>query len=118
MGEVAPDEKVQELIAHILSEASFDGQAQLIAQIPYLRIREGPVTFLRLVADRCAAPRSAFERGPVPGSAWVFGADGSPIGTMLLWVDDGYISALEYAWVTDDPPAELPQIDQIHLGKP
>ena len=37
---------------------------------------------------------------------------------MLLWVDDGYISALEYAWVTDDPPAELPQIDQIHLGKP
>jgi hypothetical protein len=117
VGDVASDEKVQQLVAHILSEASFDGQAQLTAQIPYLRIREGPVTFLRLATDRSAAPRSTFERGPVPGSAWVFGADGSPTGTMLLWVDDGYISALECAWVTDDPPTELPRIDQIHLGK-
>jgi hypothetical protein len=33
---------------------------------------------------------------------------GSPIGFVLLWVEDGRISALEYAWVTDDPPTELP----------
>jgi hypothetical protein len=114
--DVALVRNVQQLVAHILSEASFAGQAQLAAQIPHLRIGEGPITFIRLVADRSVAPRSAFEHGPVPGSAWVFAADGSPIGTMLVWVDDGYISALEYAWVTDEPPIELPGVGQLRLG--
>jgi hypothetical protein len=111
-------QKIRQLVVHILSEVSFAGQAQLSAQVPYLRIGEGPITFIRFVIDRSIAPRSTFERGPVPGHAWVLAAGGSPIGTMLVWVDDGYISALEYAWVSDEPPIELPEVDQIRLGEP
>jgi hypothetical protein len=29
---------------------------------------------------------------------------------LLVWVDDGYISGLEYGWVTDQPPADLPPL--------
>jgi hypothetical protein len=111
-------QKVQRLVARVLSEASFAGQAQLAAQVPYVRLGEGPITFIPLVIDRSVAPRSAFECGPVPGSAWVVADDGSPIGTLLVWVDDGYISALEYAWVTDNEPTQLPEVGQIRLGRP
>lgn len=116
--DIALVEQVHELVALVLSEASFGGQEQLVAQVPHLRIGGGRITFLRLLVDRSLAPRSSFERGPVPGSTWVFGDDESPIGTLLVWVDDGYISALEYAWVTDNAPGRLPDVNQIRLGGP
>ncbi len=58
---------------------------------------------------------SAMGRRRVCG---VFAADGAPIGTLLVWVKDGYISALEYAWVTDVPPVHLLTVDQVRLGRP
>jgi hypothetical protein len=52
--------------------------------------------------------------GPVPGEVWAHDADGKTLGTVLLWVVDGVLSAVEYGWVTDDPPAELPPVSSLH----
>ena len=117
MEDAALVERVQELVANILSETSFAGKDDLVAQVPRLRIGDGPITFLRLIVARDETRRSPFERGHTPGTAWVYGTDGSPIGTMFVWVEDGYIAALEYAWVTDEPPVTLPEVGQIRLGK-
>jgi hypothetical protein len=42
---VAPVQQVQELVALLLSDASFGGQEQLVAQVPHLRIGGGRITF-------------------------------------------------------------------------
>jgi hypothetical protein len=105
--------RVQQVINCVLSEAPFPGQSELLAQVPFLQIDGGLITFLRLSVDRSAAPRSDFDRGHTPGFAGVFGSDGAPVGMVMVWVKDGYISALEYAWVSDDPPADLPEVEQI-----
>ena len=107
--------QVQQVIAAVLSEAPFPGQLALLAQVPFLKIDGGPITFLKLAVDRSRAPRADFDHGHTPGFAWVFGKDGAPAGTVMVWVLDGYVSALEYAWVTDDPPADLPGVEQIRF---
>lgn len=107
--------QVQQIVTCVLSEAPFPGQSALLAQVPFLQIDGGPITFLRLTVDRSRASRADFDHGHTPGFAGVLGKDGTPVGTVMVWVNDGYISALEYAWVNDDPPAVLPEVEQIRL---
>jgi hypothetical protein len=38
---------------------------------------------------------------------------GTVTGWVLLWIEAGRISGLEYAWVTDDPPTDWPPSDRI-----
>jgi hypothetical protein len=40
---------------------------------------------------------------------------GNYVGEILVWVEGGYLSALEYAWVTDESPARLPDVADMKL---
>ncbi len=66
---------------------------------------------LSVAAEAVPAP---LRDGPIPGEVWAYAEDGSTLGTVLLWVVDGVLSAVEYGWVTDDPPAELPPVSSLH----
>src|ERR1039457_657136 len=79
--------EVQQVITRVLSEAPFPGQSELLAQVPFLQISGGPTTYLGLAVDRSRSRRSDFDHGPTPGFAGVFGRDGAPIGTVIVWVD-------------------------------
>ncbi|MDO7881287.1 hypothetical protein [Antiquaquibacter soli] len=35
------------------------------------------------------------------------------IGHAFFWLQDGRLSAFEYAWFTDDMPGSLPRLDQL-----
>ena len=37
------------------------------------------------------------------------------MGELLVWATDGYLSAIEFAWVTDEMPDELPTRDDIRV---
>ncbi|WP_405178673.1 hypothetical protein OG225_32310 [Nocardia sp. NBC_01377] len=41
--------------------------------------------------------------------------NGSPIGEVILWVENGWLSGIEYAWYTDERPLALPQPSRIEL---
>jgi hypothetical protein len=101
-------------VGRLIEDQEFDGRDELLAQVPFVRVLDGPVTLLNLEVDAAAVPPSAFVSGHVPGSAWVRDTNGEPVGTLLVWVDRGYISLLEYGWVTERPPTELPGVEQIH----
>ncbi len=81
-----------------------------------MSVSGGPVTMLELVVDkRYAASRC--PDGPIPGFAVASDHDGTEIGTLLLWVSEGYLSLLELGWVSDLPPRHLPNPHQVrHLG--
>jgi len=34
---------------------------------------------------------------------------------LLLWIADGSLSALEYAWYADDPPNKLPEAVAVEV---
>jgi hypothetical protein len=108
--------QVRELLNDVLSRADFPGSEELLRQVSSVVIVGGPVTMLDLrVGDQTEA--SAFIDGPIP--LCVIGADvaGTTTGELLPWVNNGYLSCLEYAWWTDDPPAQLPSPDQIRVTR-
>jgi hypothetical protein len=40
-------------------------------------------------------------------------SDVNYIGEAFLWIIDGRLNALEYSWVTEEMPTELPRLDQL-----
>ena len=104
---------MRELVAKVIGEATFDGHDELRNQVPHLKVVGGPITFLELAVDRSAVKAAPIDSRRVPGQAWVSDAYGESLGTLIVWIDDGYISALEYAWLTDDSPYELPSVSQV-----
>ena len=55
-------------------------------------------------------PAEVRDRVPVEGT--VTGSDGEPVGLVLLFVDDGRLSALEVAGFVDEPLA-MPSSDRV-----
>ncbi|MFJ7905857.1 hypothetical protein [Kitasatospora sp. NPDC096204] len=62
------------------------------------------------------------ERDPAPASvplsvdAPVHDGSGDYVGELLVWAEGGTtLSALEYAWVTDEMPTVLPPVDRIRV---
>ncbi|MEQ4210322.1 hypothetical protein [Actinopolymorpha sp. B9G3] len=77
------------------------------------RWAEGSISVnLELVGD--AAP-AAVPDGPLPVDAWAYDEFGAPIGTVLVWVRNGRLSALEFGWVTDEPPTTWPAVERIRV---
>lgn len=109
-------EQVRELLRHVLGEADFPGCAELLQQVSSVNVVGGPVTMLDL---RVTGPTSAsaFTDGPIPLSAMVLDATGVTLGELLIWVNDGYISSLEFAWWSDDPPDQLPTLDSVRVAR-
>jgi hypothetical protein len=88
------------------------GAVELRAQVPLTRAlgswNEGSVSLNLTVAVPAPGPD-----GPVPGRAWAYDAKGNATGTVLLWVQDGVLEAIEYGWVTDKPPKSLPKVTAL-----
>lgn len=66
------------------------------------------------VEDHC--PRAEAPSGPLPLDILVTGAGGELCGELLVWVEEGALAALEYAWYTDEPPRELPDPERITVS--
>lgn len=56
-----------------------------------------------------------YEASSSPLSFGVVDEVGAFTGWLLVWLENGRLAALEYAWVTDEPPAELPPPQ--HIGE-
>lgn len=109
------DRDVRALLDAVLQRASFPGRDELIRQLADVQVVGGPITMLQLRVSG-EAPRARLPDGPVPGSFVVGDPNGVSIGELLIWVRDGYLDSLEYAWWTDQPPRALPAAAQIRVG--
>ena len=98
-----------------LLSVSFDGVEQLRAQLSDLRVvatwGEGSPSVDLEPSPGC--PRSEVEDGELPVVGEVRDAAGDYVGELTLMASNGFLSAIEYAWVTDIPPASLPDPESI-----
>lgn len=61
------------------------------------------------------APSSRFPDGPLPVHAEVYDDQGEYTGELIVWMSGGFISALAYAWITDDMPSALPSLSSLRM---
>jgi hypothetical protein len=91
-----------------LLAAEFAGARELRAQTESVLAASGTL-IVDLVVDE-SLPRAVVS-GRVPVEAAVDGAGHA--GGLMLWVDDGRLSALEYWWVTQERPDGFPPASAI-----
>lgn len=106
------------VIEHLLS-APFDGAAELRHQLTVARVRgnwkpEGSPSFD--IAVPANSPKARIGDGAAPVNAYVTNEEGSYSGELILWIANGKLAGLEYAWVTDSPPRQLPRVPFIQVS--
>jgi hypothetical protein len=102
------------LLVHLLRSATFSGAEQLAAQVVAARVTGGLPTLLDLEVARTVPP-SAVTDGPAPLRAYVETSQGDVEGEVLVWVNDGYLSGLEFAWYTDQSPGRMPPPERVRV---
>jgi hypothetical protein len=109
--------QVELLLQQMLHEDhgwSIGGIEQMRSQIPGIRVIGGTVTMLS-VRPAISSPRAPIADGHLPLHTSVLAQEGHDIGLLMIWMADGYISALEYGWYTDEPPTRLPTPSQLNF---
>ena len=109
-------ERTRLLLEGVLRQAEFPGGDELLRQASSVRVVGGPITMLDLRPGDASAA-SVFADGPIPLRALVSDGSGDLIGEILIWVEHGYLSGLEFAWWTDDAPHELPIADHVTVTR-
>lgn len=94
---------------------AIEGGEVLTAQVSKTQIGdESTPTFLRLVVDG-GPTATTFADGPVPGRFPVHQA-GELVGELIVWTKGGRLSALEFAWITDTAPTQMPDCSELEIG--
>ncbi|GLY52453.1 hypothetical protein [Lentzea sp. NBRC 102530] len=106
---LAPSERA--VLARILA-ADVPGAAGLRAQLDHVRVLKPWYEGSASLDVDTSGPAAEVADGVLPVDAPVHAA-GEYVGEILLWTTGGRLSAIEYAWVTDEPPSRLPPVDQV-----
>jgi hypothetical protein len=102
-----------------LLSVDFAGVAELRAQVSLARFAAAeptgrePSFNVTIPKD---APRSAFPGNLAPIAAYVYDSEQGYTGEFLIWIAHGYLAGVEYAWVTDEPPIDLPDPSSIQVS--
>ncbi|MFE7741706.1 hypothetical protein [Nocardia sp. NPDC057455] len=91
--------------------------AEYLAQVPYSQV-VATWGIGSPSVDLAVRPGAVHASGSPDGifaSGTVTDRNGSPIGEVILWVENGWLSGIEYAWFTDERPRALPEPGRIEL---
>ncbi|WP_228782127.1 hypothetical protein [Nocardia abscessus] len=104
------------VVTKLLSSGA-PGASEYLAQIPYAQVVAswGSGSPSVDLAVRPGAMQAAGSPGGILASGAVTDRNGAPIGEVMLWVENGWLSGIEYAWYTNERPHALPEPDQIEL---
>jgi hypothetical protein len=105
-------DKEAQLLGRIL--ATIEGTQALAEQIGSVQVTDdSTATFLTLMTPGpvTAAP---FPDGPAPGRFPVRHGD-QIAGEVIVWLKDGRLAGLEYAWFTDSTPSRMPDPDDVDV---
>lgn len=109
--DLTPNERA--LLDWLLRESTSPDAKGLRSQIPFTRVVERrPALPTWLDFEVSGAAPALGKDGNVAGCV-VEDSSGEATGMLELWVKDGYLSALEHAWVTDVMPEAFPSVDRL-----
>lgn len=114
-----PLSEVERATLETLLSVDFEGAAALRDQIPLARVvgshdAGAPPGFDIAVPGN--ARRSTHLEKMAPVSGHVYDSSQEYTGEFILWLANGYLSGLEYAWITDGKPDELPDPGSIQVS--
>jgi hypothetical protein len=104
------------VIRSILSRADIRGSGPLIADLDGALVAN-ETTWILDVKVSNKDQGADLPNGPFPAQALVPNS-AEYQGEVIIWITDGHLSGLEYAWVSDDPPTTWPRADEMEVVLP
>jgi hypothetical protein len=109
--------RVRSLVEAIVDHAPPTDREALLAQTATISDVRGNLAFLAFRVDRESTAPAQTTPSPVPYRPEVVSADGKSVGEIMVWLDHGgYLDSLEYTWWADDPPSDLPMLDDLRIA--
>src|SRR6476660_8541302 len=101
------------VIRSILSQADIRHSDRLIADLDGALVAN-ETTWILDVKVSNNDEGVELPNGPFPAQAFVPNS-AEYQGEVIIWISDGHLSGLEYAWVSDDPPTRWPRPDEMEV---
>src|SRR4051812_7268705 len=101
------------VIRSILSRADISGSGPLLGDLDGALVADETPWILDVKVSN-AGEGADLPNGPFPAQAFVPNS-AEYQGELIIWITDGHVSGLEYAWVSDDPPSRWPQADEMEI---
>jgi len=107
----------EERILRLLLTSEVEEQRVLLAQLPLARVTRQWVEGLPSVDIEVdpSAPRAVSTERVLSLEGQVTTEDGEPSGLILVWLENGALSGIEYAWYSDKPPTNWPDDERISI---
>lgn len=102
-------------VLRLLLAADAETYETLLGQLPFAHVTRVWIEGLPSIDIELAAgaPKALLQAGVLPVQGDVTNDDGEFTGLILVWVEDGGLAGLEYAWHSDDPPTARPSNERI-----
>jgi hypothetical protein len=101
------------VIRSILSQADIRRSGPLIADLDGALVAN-ETTWVLDVKVSNNDEGADLPNGPLPAYAFVPNSAAYQ-GEVIIWITDGHLSGLEYAWVSVDPPTRWPRADEMEV---
>jgi len=111
-------DREEAILRVILATASFAGALQLLEQVRMLQLEPSSDATCRIYVLHPDAPRSAYSRAGrirIPGRYPVRSSEGTELGELAVWVDQGHLRALQYVSVAERAPMTLPPVEWVRV---
>jgi hypothetical protein len=101
------------VIRSILSRADISGSGPLLGDLDGALVANETQWILDVKVSN-TGEGADLPNGPFPAQAFVPNS-AEYQGEVIIWITDGHVSGLEYAWVSDDPPTRWPRADEMEV---
>lgn len=102
-----------EVIRTVVAKANSNVRDALTADLDGAMVSNETPWILDVAASR-GGDGSGLPDGPFPARAFV-PSNANYLGEIIVWLTNGHVSGLEYAWFSDHPPTEWPPPDQVEV---
>ncbi|WP_433678060.1 hypothetical protein [Nocardia sp. CA-119907] len=104
------------VVTKLLSSGA-TGAGEFLSQIPFAQVVAtlgvgSPSVDLAVLPGALSASGST---GGIFASGAVTDRNGAPVGEVILWVENGRLNGIEYAWYTEERPRALPEPARIEV---
>jgi hypothetical protein len=101
------------VIRSILSQADIRRSGPLIADLDGALVANATTWILDVKVSN-NDEGADLPNGPFPARALVPNS-AEYQGEVIIWITDGHLSGLEYAWLSDNPPTRWPRADEMEV---
>jgi hypothetical protein len=102
------------VITAIVSQSGVPDAAELVDELDGA-VAANETQWIIDVAPRKKGPGINIADGLFPSCANV-SSNGAYQGEIIIWIKDGHLSGLEYAWITDEPPTRWPRPEDLEIA--